>query len=113
MPIPDAEFAFIPPEKLTDCLLNLAHPLGGSKARWFISLGYHPNNPDRLESDFLEIVRNSSNYVDEKMRFGVKYVVSGQLQSPNGNLASLHTVWIIELDVPQPRLVTAYPDLKL
>lgn len=110
MPIPDAESAFIPPEKLSNYLLNLTHPVGGPKARWLISLGYHPDNPDQLESDLLEIVRNSSDYVDETTRFGVKYVVFGQLQSPNGNLANVRTVWITETNVQQPRLVTAYLD---
>ena len=110
MPIPNAESAFIPPEKLGDYLLNLAHPVGGPKARWFVSIGYHPGNPDQLESDLLEIVRNSVDYVVEETRFGVKYVVSGQLRTPNGNLASVRTVWITESDVPQPRLVTAYPE---
>ena len=110
MPIPNAEFAFIPPEKLSGYLLNLSHPAGGPKARWFISLGYHPDNPDQLETDLLEIVHKSSDYVDEQTRFGVKYMVRGQLQSPGGSLANVRTIWITETNVPQPWLVTAYPD---
>ncbi len=112
MPIPNAESAFIPPKKLTNFLLNLAHPIGGPKARWFISLGYHPEDPDQLETDLLEIVHNSSDYLDERTLFGVKYVVLGQLESPNGSLANVRTVWITEANVPQPRLVTAYPNEK-
>ena len=110
MPIPNSESAFIPTEKIGNYLLNLAHPVGGSKARWFISLGYHPDNPNQLESDLLEIVRNSADYVDEQTQFGVKYVVRGQLESPNGGLENVRSVWISETNVPQPRLVTAYPD---
>lgn len=110
MPIPNAESAFIPPEKLSAYLLNLAHPVGGPKARWFISLGYRPDNPEQLESDLLEIVRSSSDYVDEQTRFGVKYVVYGELRTPNGSRANVRTVWITEIDMPQPQLVTAYPN---
>ena len=70
------------------------------------------DNPEELESDLLQIVRDSSDYVDEKTRFGVKYIVSGQLQTPIGGLANVRTVWITETDAPQPRLVTACPDEK-
>ena len=110
MPIPNAQSAFIPPEKLADYLLNVTHPVGGPKARWFISLGYHPDSPDRLGDDLLEIVRDSSEYVDKVTRFGVKYTVRGQLESPNGSRANVRSVWITETDMPQPRFVTAYPD---
>lgn len=110
MPIPNAGSALIPPEKLSDYLLNPAHPVGGTKARWFISLGYHPDNPGQLESDLLEIVRSSSDYLDEPTRFGVKYVVRGRIESPSGRRANVRTVWIAETNAPRPRLVTAYPD---
>ena len=107
MPIPNAASAFIPPTKLSGYLLNLARPVGGPKARWFITLGYQSDNPDQLETDLLEIVRNSSNYVDEQTAFGVKYVVRCQVESPTGILANVCTVWITEINGPQPRLVTS------
>lgn len=110
MPIPNAQSAFIPPGKLTQYLLNVTHPVGSSKARWFLSLGYHPDNPDQLGDDLLDIVRNSSDYVDEVTKYGVKYTVRGRLKSLDGRLANVRSVWIAETDTPQPRLVTAYPD---
>ncbi|HUT09918.1 MAG TPA: hypothetical protein VMY42_05445 [Thermoguttaceae bacterium] len=110
MPIPNAQSAFIPPEKLTQYLLNVTHPVGSPKARWFMSLGYHPDNPDQLGVDLLDIVRKSSDYVDEVTEFGVKYTVRGRLESPNGSLVHVRSVWITETATPQPRLVTAYPD---
>lgn len=112
MAIPNAQSAFIPPEKLTDYLLNLAHPVGGSKARWFVSIGYDPDDPARLEADLLNVARTSSDYVEEQTGFGVKYVVRGQLASPSGDLANVWTVWIVETNDTRPRLVTAYPDEK-
>ena len=109
MPIPDADSAFVPPEKLSDYLLDLSHPIGGAKARWFISVGYQSENPVRLETDLLEMVHSSSDFEKEETRFGVKYVVRGQLQTPNGGVASVVTVWITEIAESKPRLVTAYP----
>lgn len=110
MPIPDADAAFIPPKKLSDYLLDPTHPVGGSKARWFISLGYHPDSPDRLATDLLELVRRSSDHVDEQTSHGVKYIVRGQLATPSGRLANVVTVWITDTNVAKPQLITAYPD---
>ncbi len=109
MPIPDAESAFVPPEKVSKYLLDPTHPIGGAKARWFLSLGYETDNPDRLATDLLEVVHDSSDFEMEETLFGVKYVVRGQLETPNGDLASVVTVWITEIAVSSPRLVTAYP----
>lgn len=112
MPIPNAHLAFVPPEKLSDYLLNVAHAIGGSKARWFISLGYDPIDPAELEADLLGIVRSSSNFVAQQTQFGVKYIVRGWINAPNGSRASLRTVWITVVGMPEPRFVTAYPEKK-
>src|SRR5688572_6818715 len=109
MPIPGAQSAFVPPEKLSDYLLNLNHPVGGAKARWFMSLGYHLDDPSQLEQALLQIVRESSDFVEEMTEFGVKYIVRGQLQSPRDRLVEVVTVWITETDQAIPRFVTAFP----
>ena len=110
MPIPNADSAFVSPEKLSSYLLNLAHPVGGPKARWFISVGYDPDDPDQLEADLLGIVRGGSDFVVEDTRFGVTYAVMGPVTCPNGQRITLRTVWIAESRERAPRLVTAYPD---
>jgi hypothetical protein len=112
MPIPNASSAYIAPEKLTDYLLNEQHPVGGSKAKWFRSLGYDLANPTVLEQDLLGLVRDSEDYTEKDSPFGTKYVVSGKISAPNGDEANLTTVWIIEPSENQPRLVTAYPGEK-
>jgi hypothetical protein len=38
MPIPSADCAYIPRGKLAGYLLNAQHPVGGSKANWFLGL---------------------------------------------------------------------------
>ena len=84
MPIPDAESAFVPPMKLSGYLLDPTHPVGGTKARWFLCLGYETEDPERLATDLLRVVRESSDFEKEVTRFGVKYVVRGRLETPNG-----------------------------
>lgn len=112
MPIPNADAAYVPPEKLSDYLLNEQHPVGGSKARWFRSLGYNPADAAVLEQDLLAQVQASENYSEKTTAFGTKYVVSGRISTPNGVDANVTTVWIVEASDNRPRLVTAYPGAK-
>jgi hypothetical protein len=112
MPIPNAEFARVEPEKLTAYLLNVQHPVGGSKARWFRGLGYDPADPTILERDLLALARTSDDYSKKESPFGTKYVVNGLLATPDGREVNLTTVWIVEAGDDRPRLVTAYPGDK-
>jgi hypothetical protein len=112
MPIPHADSAFIPPEKLTDYLLNVRHPVGGSKATWFRDIGYESANSAVLEHDLVELVRTSDDYFEKDSPFGTKYIVSGSITAPAGKDVNLTTVWIIESNTDRPRLVTAYPGEK-
>jgi hypothetical protein len=72
MPIPNADSAHIPPEKLTDYLLNEHHPVGGSKAKWLRGLGYDSANPTVLEQHLLAIVQGSDEYSETVSPFGTK-----------------------------------------
>jgi hypothetical protein len=110
MPIPGADSAIVPAEKLTHYLLDLSHPVGGPKARWLSALGYNPNQPDQLANDLLNLVQTSDQFVAEPTSFGVKYQVKGSLTSPAGQVGKVISVWIIETGSLQPRLVTVVPD---
>jgi hypothetical protein len=110
MPIPNAISAYVPSEKLSGYLLNGQHPVGGTKAKWFRSLGY--NSADALEQDLLKLVRASEEFAEKKSSFGTKYVVSGKIAAPNGSEVNLKTVWIVESPDIRPRLVTAFPGEK-
>jgi len=112
MPIPQADAAYVPPEKLSGYLLDEDHPVGGSKAKWFRGLGYDPADTAALERDLLTQVRQSENFIEKSSPFGTKYVVSGKITSPEGIEANVVTVWIVELSDNRPRLVTAYPGDK-
>jgi hypothetical protein len=109
MPIPNAENASIAAEKVTEYLLNPSHPVGGSKARWFIALGYDPDHPGGLADDLLDLVRRTDSFTTEESPFGVKYNVSGRMVTPSGRRVNVMTVWIFERGDSAPRLVTAYP----
>jgi hypothetical protein len=109
MPLPNADQAIVPAEKLTNYLLSETHPVGKLKARFFRSLGYDERNVDLLREQLREIAR--SGVVSKKFDpspYGTKYIVDGQLISPTGGQVLIRTVWVIEPGQP-PRFVTAYP----
>ncbi|MCX7388174.1 MAG: hypothetical protein NTX48_16035 [Planctomycetales bacterium] len=107
MPIPNAEHALIAEEKIRDYLRNPSHPVGGSKAVWFASIGYTMVNWQDLANDLLQVVQTSEDFIAKLSPFGVKYEVSGALGCPGHRLGVVVSVWIVEENDP-PRLVTAY-----
>jgi hypothetical protein len=109
MRLPNYENAYIPGPKLTEYLLLEKHEVGRAKAKYFRSLGYTEANINLLEYDILMIAKSYEFTQRFQTSFGVKYTVRGQLSSPNGSIARIITVWIIEPPDTRPRFVTAYP----
>ena len=54
MKLPNAEKAIIRQEKLAEYLLNLSHPDGWGKAKFFIQCGFPVNEPEKLKSALLQ-----------------------------------------------------------
>lgn len=112
MPIPNADSAYVPEEKLRDYLLNEQHPIGWGKAKWFLSLGYNVADLGRLEQALLDVARTCEHYAESTQRFGTKYVASAKITAPSAAEVNVTTVWIVEPPDTRPRLVTAYPGEK-
>ncbi len=107
MPFPNAEQAFVAEEKIRDYLLNPQHPVGGSKAVWFASIGYTRDNWQELADDLVRLAREGD-FIAKPSPFGVKYEVSGEIGCPGHRPATVRSVWIVEGN-SLPRLVTAFP----
>ena len=41
--------------------------------------------------------------------YGTRYIVEGELVSPDGRNPQIRTVWIVEKETAELRLITAYP----
>jgi hypothetical protein len=99
---------FVPREKLVAYLLNPKHPEGGSKARFFMALGFSPDAPEALEVALLqhaqeaEEVSRQPGYLGQ----GLVLVLRGPLRGSRREVF-LQSVWYLEGEVA--RLVTAYP----
>ena len=109
MKLPNFQNAVVPTDKLANYLLSEIHPVGRPKALFLTKLGYDDRDTGVLARDLLTIahVEDVSNI--QSSDFGTKYIIEGMIQTPNGATVAMRTVWIIELNNPHPRLVTAYP----
>ena len=109
MKLPNAEHACVDREKLTDYLLCLSHPDGGSKAEFFVRFGFHVEDWGVLA----EALRRHGAYYDVvntvDSEYGTRYAVDGPLETPDGRNPLVRTVWIIEKGSAGPRLITAHP----
>lgn len=109
MKLPNGDRAFVPPGKIVAYLLSETHPAGRSKAKFFRAVGFSEADVALLEAGLLAIARTDDVVESVTSPHGVKYVVDGPLPTPLARKVRLRTIWIIEHDMPYPRLVTAYP----
>lgn len=109
MRLPDARKAVAERDKIVQYLLNPAHPDGMSKAKFFLALGFRPEEWQRLAEALRELGRAYP--VAEKMdtAHGTKYIVIGALRTPSGQMPTVKSVWVVDRGSVAPRLVTAYP----
>jgi filamentous hemagglutinin len=98
--------------KVTHYLLATAHPVGGSKARYFESRGYHVDRPEVFEAS-LELAGADGKVLGtEATEWGTKYYMVSTVPAPDGNPMTLGTVWMVDNEGGRPVLVTAYPGGK-
>lgn len=101
--------AHIDERKIVEYLLARAHPVGGAKATFFMSLGYRIGEWTRLRDDLIHIAENGEAIDISATAYGVKIIVDGSVKSPCGRMVALRTIWISDGPDAVPRLVTAYP----
>ncbi len=109
MRLPHGDQAYVDPRKVSAYLLSLSHPVGRHKARYFLGLGFTPDDIELLRSGLQGIAAVGSVMGQVKTLFGTRYIVDGGLTAPNGATANLRTIWIVESGHAQPRFVTAFP----
>lgn len=109
MELPNKINAIVPIAKITDYLLSEFHAIGKSKAKFFRSVGFHDDNTGEFQQSLIRLAQIGAVTDSTETAYGKKYVVDGELETPNGDMIRLRTVWIIETGESAPRLVTAHP----
>lgn len=104
--LPDCERAFVDEPKLG----YLLRP--EDKGGVFLGLGFSLAEPAVLRSALLEHACTARLEKSVRTRFGLKYILAGDMRSPDGRDPRIWSVWIVE-EVEgregRPRFVTAYP----
>ena len=109
MRLPNASQAVVQREKITDYLLSEAPASGGGKPGFFASFGFSADNWQALASALLSLGSAYEVAQVEETEFGVKYVIEGRLDTPDGRNPRVRTIWQIDWGTDYPRLVSAYP----
>ena len=109
MLLPNADDAVIDSAKLRDYLLSTTHPLGRFKARFFSALGFTAEQWPELESALRTQHLTQDAEAGGAVPGGEKFTIRANLVGPNGQSASVVSVWFVRTGEAAPRFVTAYP----
>ncbi|MSU51019.1 MAG: hypothetical protein EXS37_18335 [Opitutus sp.] len=109
MKLPNAHLAVVPQKKIIGYLLNPAHPVGGSKAAFFMRFGFTVEEWSRLAEALLQEARENDVGVSEQTRHGMRYVVDRHVKTSAGASLNVRTAWFIDSAGGVPRFVTAHP----
>lgn len=109
MLLPNAHLALVGREKITEYLLNPAHPDNGGKAPFFTALGFQREDWEMLSAALSKLALTTPVSQSMETRHGKKYIVDGAIETPTGKTPVVRTVWIIDRGATAARLVTAYP----
>ena len=101
--VPNAAQAVIAAPKITDYLLT-----NPGKAKFFLAFGFTVAQWRVLRDALLRHVVTHEFVREIVLDDGVKYVVEGRLQSPDGRNPLVRSVWMIDGGRNSPRLISAY-----
>ena len=109
MLLPNFENAEIPEDKIVNYLLSESHPSGRYKAEFFKIFGFNKNSWHVFKKALLNHIQENNVIESSRTPFGVRYVVEGPMNAPDGRFPRIRSVWFIEYNAENPKLVTAYP----
>ena len=109
MKLPHIEQADIPMAKIVEYLLSVTHPGGFGKALFFRRYGFRTESWEVLAAALRRHAIDHEVRKREVARFGERFVVEGEIATPDGRRPMVRSVWFIERGEEIPRFVTAYP----
>jgi hypothetical protein len=109
MKLPCSDKLIVENEKITGYLLNLDHRYGATKAKFFMALGFSPDEWSKLADALRKHGRTHAVAASRETGYGPRYVIEGKLATPSGVQAFIRSVWQFDKGSIAPRLITAYP----
>lgn len=107
--LPNRDKAFIESPKIQDYLLNTEHPVGGSKANYFMAFGFTLEQWEILRDALLNHVHTAQIIEIRQKKHGISYAMEGKLATPDERDPTIISVWQIDTGQDEPRFITAYP----
>jgi hypothetical protein len=107
MKLPNLENAQVENRKITEYLLSEDN-LGG-KSGFFAAFGFSIAQWTTLRDALVEhaVTHEIAHMIETK--HGVKYIIEGEMRTPDGRAPQVRVVWIVDAGKDAPRFVTAYP----
>lgn len=109
MKLPNNDKAIVPREKIEDYLLSHTHRDGRSKAAFFTQFGFSADVWQTLAEALLQHATEHEVAKVETSPFGTRYVIEGELHTPDGRAPLVRVIWFVDNGTGTPRLATAYP----
>ena len=106
MKLPNLTQAFVEDNKITAYLLSEEN--SGGKASFFVAFGFSLAQPAVLRSALLAHAATHEVARVAESVHGIKYVIDGKMQTPDGRTPQVRSVWIVDRGQDAPRLITAY-----
>lgn len=92
MYMPSRHFAVVEDAKINDYLLNMEHQDGKGKAVFFLSLGFSLSHIELFKEALLAHAALHQVAKEERTQFGTKYVIEGEIVTPQQIKAIIRTV---------------------
>ena len=92
MKLPNHQSAIVPKAKITDYLLSLDHRDGRGKALFFTRFGFSVGDWQVLAAALLEHAADHEVARVEQTPFGIRYIVEGSIQTPDGRTPLIRSV---------------------
>lgn len=107
--LPNRFSAYVTQDKIQGYLLNTDKMPGAAKARFFISLGFRSEEWRTFAHALMEHAQDCPVVKTVESAYGRKFEVRGPLTCPDGRSPEVCTIWQLDKDCLEPRLITAYP----
>ena len=110
--LPNTESAVVAEAKIVRYLLDRTHPVGRSKAAFFLRFGFTLEAWKVLANVLLQHAAEHEVVKVESTEDGDRYVIEGSIQTPDGRNPFVRSIWFVEQGQRVPKFVTAYPVKK-
>lgn len=108
MKMPNNTEAIVDTNKITDYLLSDTHEIGKHKAAFFKSFGFDVSSPITITKALKAHAEERVILNSKDSPYGKKYELECEIETPDDRNPCIVSVWIIENNTNEPRLITAY-----